>query len=179
MLKEAEVLMGLLMTGEVKQDKCRICSVIGRTQNKEGLYKPLWIIQTDKGVLEFSEDHLTDAVDTFLGIVNASEAFIEVPDAELLKKHQISKDTYRYNHWCDERASELSMIAESIILAENCDSRTIWFDVPQSEVENYVRFFCREHHYRVTTQTYSDKKGVVRVTLDWHLTDSDKKRLRK
>lgn len=177
MMKAADVLYKLATKGEAKSGNVRIFGTVmpGGFMCAEDI--PLWIVKYGSELFKFAPEDLMEAVDKYLDLISPPVDLSVVPDADELKQQNLNDRTYIHKQWCEEHYEELSMIAQSIVLANNSGTRTIWFDVPQSEVENYYRFF-RERHYRVTKQTYSDKDGVMRVTLDWQITDSDRKRLR-
>lgn len=175
MVSKIKVLTKLATKGYAKTGNISLSYAIRKSVLGD---KPVWIIEDGTRVQEeFDFENVDEAVDRFLELLPKAVDLSTIPDAFELKKVNYAEREYQFKQWCAEHSDALSTIAASIGIANQTGSRTIWFDVPHSEVDNYVRFF-RKRHYKVCKQRFSESEGISRVTLDWNITDNDKTRLR-
>lgn len=173
MLTREQVLVALLLEGAMRRGD----SVIYRDLKAPRGFMCadeifIWNVRTlDGRLLEFADEDVLEAVDTF---INCQPAIIEFPDADELREFNKRTLEAEYKQWCESHAEYLAMIASAILQAYAKGKRTIEFDLPRNEAEgNYLRYF-KERHYDVRIQKYSDenveKRGYRLCKLDWSST---------
>ena len=165
MLREVDVLYKLAAKGEVNRRGVRICKVVWRGRFMHASEVPMWVVQTQEMTYEYAVEDIEQAVAKFLEVLPPPVDLSIIPDADVLKKQAINAANYQYKQWCARNYDDIATIATSIRIAEAAGNRTIWFDVPRSDAENYRRFFT-ERHYVVKVQSYNNKQDSLRVTLD-------------